>query len=83
MNSMGFTTVAMALSEKSIAIDSPKLAGIEKMAILMGTEGEGLRKETLEKSDYVAKIPMSIGVDSLNVAAASAVAFWQLAARDI
>ncbi|MCR5402989.1 MAG: RNA methyltransferase [Butyrivibrio sp.] len=80
LHNLGFKTVAMALSEKSIAIDSPGLNGIDKMAILMGTEGEGLCRETLERSDFVARIPMSMGVDSLNVAAASAVAFWQLAA---
>lgn len=74
----GFKTVAMALTENSVGIDDETLNCEEKLAVIMGTEGEGLKKETIKHSDYVVKIPMSHGVDSLNVAAASAVAFWQL-----
>jgi tRNA G18 (ribose-2'-O)-methylase SpoU len=74
----GFTTVAMALTDKSLPIDSPTLSAIPKLAIIMGTEGEGLPQITIENADYVARIPMSHNVDSLNVAAAAAVAFWEL-----
>ena len=74
----GFTTVAMALTDKSLPIDSPTLSAIPKLAIIMGTEGEGLPQSTIENADYVARIPMSHNVDSLNVAAAAAVAFWEL-----
>ena len=81
LHELGFKTAAMALVDKSVSIDDEKLASEEKLAIIMGAEGEGLRKMTIESSDYVVKIPMSHGVDSLNVAAASAVTFWQLAAR--
>lgn len=72
----GFTTVAMALRRESVDIDDPKLARCPRLAIILGTEGDGLPDETIDTADYVAKIPMSHGVDSLNVAAASAVAFW-------
>ncbi len=78
LNSLGFKTVAMALTDKSIALDDPILATEPRLAIVMGTEGDGLPHETIEQADYVVRIPMSHGVDSLNVAAASAVAFWQL-----
>ena len=81
LNKFGFKTAAMALSEDSIPIDDAKLMAEEKLAIIMGAEGEGLKDVTIKNSDYVVKIPMSHDVDSLNVAAASAVAFWQLAAR--
>ncbi len=74
----GFKTAAMALKDDSISIDSSKLTQEEKLAIIMGTEGDGLPTEVIEASDYVVKIPMHHQVDSLNVAAASAVAFWQL-----
>lgn len=74
----GFKTVAMALADNALNIDDPVLTDIDKMAIVMGTEGEGLSMETIAACDYVARIPMYNGVDSLNVAAASAVAFWQL-----
>ena len=74
----GFKTVAFALREDSISIDDPRLASEEKLAIILGTEGEGLQDSTLESCDYTVKIPMSHGVDSLNVAAASAIAFWEL-----
>ena len=74
----GFKTVAFALRDDSIAIDDPILASEEKLAIILGTEGEGLQDSTLASCDYTVKIPMSHGVDSLNVAAASAIAFWEL-----
>lgn len=78
LHSLGFATAAMALTNDSVSIRDPRLAGEEKLAIILGTEGEGLRPETVAKSRYTVKIPMSHGVDSLNVAAASAVAFWEL-----
>lgn len=74
----GFKTVAFALRDDSISIDDPCLAAEEKLAIILGTEGEGLQDSTLATCDYTVKIPMSHGVDSLNVAAASAIAFWEL-----
>lgn len=79
----GFKTVSFALRNNSIDIDSETLKHEEKLAIIMGTEGEGLKSETINKSDYVVKIPMYNEVDSLNVAAASAVAFWELGKRKI
>ena len=75
---MGFKTAAMALTDQSVSIKEPALISEEKLAIILGTEGEGLDQKTIELCDYTVKIPMSHGVDSLNVAAASAVAFWQL-----
>jgi tRNA G18 (ribose-2'-O)-methylase SpoU len=75
---MGFKTAAMALSDNSVSIDTPELKSIERLAVVLGTEGEGLADKTIADCDYTVKIPMSHGVDSLNVAAASAVAFWQL-----
>lgn len=78
LNALDFKTVAMALTDKSISLDDPILAAEPRLAIVMGTEGDGLPQETIEQTDYVVRIPMSHGVDSLNVAAASAVAFWQL-----
>ena len=78
LQKMGFKTAAMALKEDSIRIDDPKLMKEEKLAIILGTEGDGLASETIADCDYTVRIPMSHGVDSLNVAAASAVAFWQL-----
>ena len=74
----GFKTAAMALSDDSIALDNPSLKAEERLAIVMGTEGDGLPQETISKADYVVRIPMSHDVDSLNVAAAAAVAFWEL-----
>ena len=74
----GFKTVAMALTDKSIALDDPILKSEPRLAIVMGTEGDGLPKETIASTDYVVRIPMAHGVDSLNVAAAAAVAFWEL-----
>ena len=78
LNSWGFKTAAMALSDNSVSIDDPALAAEDKLAIVLGTEGDGLSAKTIAKCDYTVKIPMSHGVDSLNVAAAGAVAFWQL-----
>ena len=78
LKDMGFKTVAMALKDNSVNIDNPQLMAEEKLAIVMGTEGDGLADITIENCDYTVKIPMAHGVDSLNVAAASAVAFWQL-----
>lgn len=80
LNQLGFRTAAMALTDRSISIDDAVLTTEPKLAIVMGTEGEGLSKETIEVADYVVRIPMAHGVDSLNVAAAAAVAFWQLRA---
>lgn len=78
LKAAGYKTVAFALRKDSVSIDDPVLSSEEKLAIILGTEGEGLRDETLDACDYTVKIPMSHGVDSLNVAAASAVAFWVL-----
>ena len=78
LQSLGFKTVAMALSEHSIPIDSPQLKKEDKLAIIMGTEGDGLSSDIISNADYVVRIPMYHHVDSLNVAAASAVAFWEL-----
>jgi len=78
LHDLGFKTVAMALTDNSISIDDPRLAAEEKLAIVLGTEGDGLADSTIADCDYTVRIPMSHGVDSLNVAAASAVAFWQL-----
>ncbi len=74
----GFVTLAMALVDDSLPMDDPKLKACEKLAIVLGTEGDGLSKETIMGCDHAVKIPMAHGVDSLNVAAASAVAFWEL-----
>lgn len=78
IQNLGFKTVAMALCDDSFSIDDPKLLAEEKLAIVLGTEGDGLASQTIADCDYTVKIPMSHGVDSLNVAAASAVAFWEL-----
>ena len=75
---MGFKTAAMALRDDSVSIDDPALEKEEKLAIVLGTEGDGLASSTIEGCDYTVRIPMACGVDSLNVAAASAVAFWKL-----
>lgn len=77
----GFLTVSMALRDDSCSIDDPKFRAAEKLAVILGTEGEGLSDETIAAGDYTVRIPMSHGVDSLNVAAASAVAFWELGRR--
>jgi len=78
LREMGFRTAAMALSEKAVSIDDPRLQAEEKLAVVLGSEGDGLTETTIAGCDYTVKIPMAHGVDSLNVAAASAVAFWQL-----
>lgn len=81
MHAAGFCTAAMALTDNSVSIDDPKLKSLDKLAIIMGTEGDGLSHEVITKADYVVRIPMSHQVDSLNVAAAAALAFWELRAR--
>lgn len=81
LRSLGFKTVAMALRNDSISIDAPALQAEEKLAIILGAEGDGLVDATITDCDYTVKIPMSHEVDSLNVAAASAVAFWELGKR--
>ena len=78
LHSMGFQTAAMALRNDSIPVDDPRLTKINKLAIILGTEGDGLANSTIASCDFVVRIPMAHQVDSLNVAAASAVAFWQL-----
>lgn len=78
LRSLGFKTAALALSDDSISLDDPQLAREERLAVVLGTEGDGLSPQTIARCDYTVKIPMMHGVDSLNVAAASAVAFWQL-----
>ena len=77
----GFRTAAMALSDRSVSIDDPALAAEDRLAVILGTEGDGLAGSTIARCDYTVKIPMTHGVDSLNVAAAAAVAFWQLRRR--
>ena len=81
LRSLGFRTAAMALSDDSVSIDDPRLLAEERLAIVLGTEGDGLVARTIAACDYTVRIPMAHEVDSLNVAAASAVAFWQLRAR--
>lgn len=81
LHALGFKTAAMALSDRSVSIDDAALASEPRLAIVLGTEGDGLAHSTIAACDYTVKIPMSHGVDSLNVAAASAVAFWQLGNR--
>ena len=81
LNNLGFKTAAMALSDEAVTIEDPNLMAEEKLAIILGTEGDGLSDQTIAQCDYTVCIPMSHDVDSLNVAAASAVAFWQLRVR--
>ena len=78
---MGFKTAALALTDRSVSVEDPALAAEEKLAVILGTEGDGLMASTIEAADYTVKIPMAHGVDSLNVGAAAAVAFWQLRSR--
>ena len=78
LKALGYKTAALALTDDSVSIDDSQLMSEEKLAVILGTEGDGLMQETIKACDYTVKIPMSHGVDSLNVAAASAVAFWQL-----
>ena len=80
LHDLGFTTAAMALSDDSVSLRDPRLKACDKLALVLGTEGDGLSKATIARCDYTVKIPMYHDVDSLNVAAASAVAFWELAA---
>lgn len=82
LRELGFRTAAMALSDDSVSIEDPVLETEERLAIVLGTEGDGLSERTIADCDYTVRIPMSHGVDSLNVAAASAVAFWQLRWKD-
>ena len=81
LKGMGFKTCAMALKDDSYSIDDPALREVEKLAVVLGSEGDGLAESTIADCDYTVKIPMYHGVDSLNVAAASAVAFWELRPR--
>ena len=81
LRKLGFRTAAMALREDSLRLDDPRLAACDKLAVVLGTEGDGLRDGTIADCDFTVRIPMAHGVDSLNVAAASAVAFWQLGKR--
>ncbi len=83
LNGLGFRTAALALTDDSLSIDDPRLKNEEKLAVLLGTEGDGLSHRTIAACDYTVKIPMSHDVDSLNVAAASAVAFWELKAPTV
>ena len=78
LHSIGFKTAAMALRDDSVSVDDECLRSVNKLAVIMGTEGHGLSDATIAQSDFTVKIPMFNGVDSLNVAAASAVAFWEL-----
>ena len=78
---MGFRTAAMALRDDSVRIDDARLAQEAKLAIVLGTEGDGLSPDTIAQCDYTVRIPMQHGVDSLNVAAAGAVAFWELCGK--
>ncbi len=82
LHKYGFRTAAMALSEQSISLDDPCLRAEQRLAIIMGTEGDGLPHLTIAEADYTVRIPMAHGVDSLNVAAAAAVAFWQLRIKE-
>ena len=81
LQSLGFKTAALALRKDTVTIDDPHLRSEEKLAVILGAEGDGLTDETIDACDYTIKIPMAHGVDSLNVAACSAVAFWELAKR--
>ena len=81
LHAEGFTTAAMALTAESISLDNPVLKSTDRLAIIMGTEGDGLAQEVITSADHVVRIPMAHGVDSLNVAAAAAVAFWELRRR--
>lgn len=81
LNNIGLRTAAMALTHRSVSIDDKTLLAEPRLAIVMGNEGDGLPQTTIDQADYVVRIPMSHGVDSLNVAAAAAVAFWQLRVR--
>ena len=81
LRELGFATVGLALREDCVSLDDPRLAEAERLAVYLGTEDTGLRDETIRQCDFIAKIPMARGIDSLNVAAAAAIAFWQLRVR--
>ena len=81
LRALGIKTAALALTDRSIQVDDPRLAAEERLALVLGSEGDGLSRSVIDACDYTVKIPMSHGVDSLNVAAAAAVAFWELRAR--
>jgi len=81
LHKLGFKTAAMALDDRAVSVEDPALQAEDKLAIVLGTEGDGLAANTIAQCDYTVMIPMQHGVDSLNVAAASAVAFWQLRAH--
>lgn len=81
LHQAGYQTATMALRHNTVSIDDPKLTAVDRLAIIMGSEGPGLKEATIEQSDFTIKIPMAPGVDSLNVAAASALAFWELGNR--
>ena len=81
LRSLGIRTAALALTDRSVSVDDPRLAAEERLALVLGSEGDGLSPAVIEACDYTVKIPMSHGVDSLNVAAAAAVAFWELRIR--
>ena len=81
LHQAGYQTAAMALRHNTVSIDDPKLTAVDRLAIIMGSEGPGIKEATIEQSDFTIKIPMAPGVDSLNVAAASALAFWELGNR--
>lgn len=83
LRELGFRTAAMALRDDSVSIDNPQLLAEEKLAVILGAEGDGLASSTIADCDYTVRIPMSHGVDSLNVAAASAVAFWELGRKHV
>ena len=81
LRALGFKTAAMALSDDSVPLDDPRLKAEPRLAVVLGTEGDGLKDKTVAACDWTVRIPMAHGVDSLNVAAAGAVAFWELRAR--
>lgn len=83
LHRVGYKTAAMALRHNTVDIDDPQLAEVDRLAIILGSEGPGLREQTITQSDFTIKIPMATGVDSLNVAAASALAFWELGNRKV
>lgn len=83
LHRVGYKTAAMALRHNTVDIDDPQLAEVDRLAIILGSEGPGLRENTITQSDFTIKIPMATGVDSLNVAAASALAFWELGNRKV
>ena len=82
LKNQGLATAAMALREDTVPINDRKLGAEKRLAVILGTEGDGLKEATISACDYTVKIPMAEGVDSLNVAAASAVAFWQLSPKN-